>query len=48
MPTHVPNMNPARRPMCFISSEAKNVVSAAPITQPVTGSVARRLSGAIA
>ncbi len=48
MPTQAPRVKPARRPMRFISSDAKNVVAAAPITQPVTGAVARLFCGASA
>jgi hypothetical protein len=46
MPMQAPKVKPARRPMRFISSDAKNVVAAAPTTQPVTGAVARLLFGA--
>ena len=48
IPVSAPTVKPARRPMRFIRSEAGSVESAPPITQAVTGSVARALFAASA
>ena len=45
MPHSVPTVKPPRRPMRFISIDARKVVSAAPTTQPVTGTRGERLVG---
>src|SRR5512132_1575620 len=48
IPTEAPRISPLRRPTFFMYSDAGIVVTAPPITQQVTGSVASEACGASA